>query len=361
MKLGVFILALFCAAVSWGQSGINNPPYKPQVRIKIPYIQPLETDGLAIIPVSNRYSFCDFNLKCIDQSGTRGRWRDDSYSVWIDTSYYIEGQVVLDYNNNVISITEPSYQRDGHFETIPGDHYYDPVIYEFDTRIAPFGPAADFNAACFYTDQDGNRKKFVWRDETNIVERFVWAPCHSNWNQVVSRATYPDRIYDNAGRIYVWLDPEILIPEPYSANVDQEWPVYYTGSGGADDIWFRGTNGLWGLADASEPPQPEPTNSSFLPQGWTSNTNNNAMRLVYGAITNVWPSGSLRTISGSDAYGITVYPSRDHPSYKYFNESVTDVRWVCSFWDGVKWLTNTVTGNPILFDVDVDYVTKTPE
>jgi hypothetical protein len=73
MRRLVVILAFLAAGQGFGQSGMYNPVIHQQPRILIPYVEApavlVDTNGTVTANPYRNLKYCDFVLKCVDQSG----------------------------------------------------------------------------------------------------------------------------------------------------------------------------------------------------------------------------------------------------------------------------------------------------
>jgi hypothetical protein len=377
-----FILALIFAGGAFGQSGVFNLPFKPQPRILIPHIEAEKytgtttsvfvvrttnyvpvmgvvtqivggvTSSVSVVrsvsvvtnflsitntsAVDNPYrslKFCDFVLKCVSQ------------------------------NANLYAFTKTGART--------------PLLYVYSSTDGIDQPFADTNAVVFYQNVASPWPERVQRipayltPHTNFVWATNWVPGYTDWNAVISPTNYPGYIvrtfFDEVWPIYDGPLTATNVNWPYDlgyvTDCDTNWPIY-KGPAPGTYVYYRSTNGLWGARQRS---YFSGTNSSTLfinpaePGGFDApHITNSLVSVPYITATNVTHGGSLVSVSSNAACAIEIYPGRTG-LLSWMKQGNPDVKWMCLLSNGIDFYRDPQSGEPMWFNVEVEWVEKIPK
>lgn len=351
--------ALACPFLLLAQSSINNPYYGHVLKLEIPQVFPspvvVDSGGTITANTNRNLAFVDFRIQAVDLSGLYGETVDSGYFETVTTTEW--SWVGPDPDDwDFVDVDQEVWVE---------ELSYNPVIYEYDSRIESSESCADVNAGVFFFTENNERKRQIWTEsQTNIVAlTFDPIGVYSNWSYVISPSNFPP-YFDQTAEPYSRYSVTATDYSGVLEYLDEGWPVYREWEPSGPLLWYKDSrwNGVesWKRAWTSGEvitggpyaflavgPAPEYTNAIFMnPTSWE---------------TNVINSGSIRTNAGGNAYGVTIYPSATHSKYNIFkpyNESM--IEWVCQVWNGLDWYRSQETGEPVQYHLSPEWKTKRP-
>lgn len=306
----LLILAVFAAAVAFGQSGVFNLPYKPQPRILIPHIeapQVFVVDGELEANPYRGLKYCDFVLKCVSQS----------------TELY--------------ALTEAGTAT--------------PLLYLYASAVVIDAPFVDTNAVVFYQNAALPWPERVQRVSAASVTRtnsaIVTNVIREEWDAHLSTNCYPPSVLIR-NRQDVWVSVPVsgfVGGKPRYAfgtlvtyfDVDS-WRVEQ------DAVWVFYQNSLYnGLV--------RPTDEQWAYYSITTNVVTNYTVIV---------GGPVQIVSSNQACAIEVYP--DPSKFRsWMKQGNKDVKWMCLLSNGIDFYRDAQSGEPMWFNVEIEWVDKRPE
>lgn len=323
----LFSVVVLVAGLALGQSSMMNPVYNPQPRILIPHVEApsvlVDTNGTITANPYRNLKYCDFVLKAISQ-------KSDLYSTY---------EIV---NNNGDSVIKQS-----------------PCVYLY-ASAQQFGHSfEDSDVSVFYQDTGSQwpgrvlRIAQISKTTSNIVS-IITNDVFESWSLHLSATNYPDSV--NIGGI----------PTPFHSILDG-WPQYwrtnypqarvYVANGNSWVAGFMGGDGIWRsttvwafgniaskFLEAVSSPEPKGHVTGFQ-------------------VTTNWafsPGGPLQVISGNRAVAIEVYPSISK-YLEWMRPGNPDVKWMCLLSNGIDFYRDPQSGEPMWFNVDVEWVDRVPE